>query len=102
MNFSQYVELLESVDHDHESPQVAQTEVYDPHIWLSPTRAIICVEKIVEKLSLLDPSHASEYATNGADYILELTLLNDTIHTQLSSVENRYMLGISSLLGVFC
>ncbi|MHA1112137.1 MAG: metal ABC transporter solute-binding protein, Zn/Mn family [Promethearchaeota archaeon] len=101
VNFSQYVELLESVGHDHESPQISQIEDFDPHFWLSPTRAITSIEKIVEKLSSLDPTHASEYATNGANYILELNLLNDTITSQLSSVENRYMLVFHPSWGYF-
>lgn len=102
INFSEYVELIDLVDHDHDSPQVAQSETYDPHFWLSPTRAITSVEKIVEKLSDLDPGNAAEYAANGAEYIIQLNLLNDTITTNLLGVENRHMLVFHPSWGYFC
>ena len=102
VNFSEYVELLDMVEHEHDSPQTSQVINFDPHIWLSPTRAITSVEKIIEKLSLLDPTHTSEYTSNGANYITELENLNDTINNTLSSVENRHMLVFHPSWGYFC
>ena len=102
VNFSESVDLLDMVGHDHEAPQISQETRYDPHIWLSPSRAIICVDKIIEKLSSLDPAHSSEFASNGANYISELVHLNNSIINSLSVVENRHMVAFHPSWGYFC
>lgn len=44
----------------------------DPHIWLSPKRAIIMVEEICNELCVLDPQNSENYRKNAADYIEKL------------------------------
>lgn len=51
-------------DHDHEGR--------DPHMWLSPKRAILMIELIKEELVILDPDNKATYETNALDYINEI------------------------------
>lgn len=44
----------------------------DPHIWLSPKRVIVMIEKIKEKLTELCPDNAEIYKTNAENYIKEI------------------------------
>ena len=44
----------------------------DPHIWLSPKRAIVMVEEICNELCVLDPQNSENYRKNAADYIEKL------------------------------
>ncbi len=41
---------------------------YDPHLWFDPSLWATTVDVVVEALSEFDPSHAAEYAENGAVY----------------------------------
>lgn len=53
-------------------PDLMLGEGRDPHIWLSPKRAIVMVQKIAEEISALDPENKAEYAKNALDYIEKL------------------------------
>lgn len=44
----------------------------DPHIWLSPKRVIVMIEKIQEELTKLCPENAEIYKTNAENYIKEI------------------------------
>jgi zinc transport system substrate-binding protein len=48
----------------------------DPHIWLSPKRAIVMVQEIVRELSLTDPLNKSFYEKNGKEYINKLAKID--------------------------
>ncbi len=45
----------------------------DPHIWLSPSNAMIMVRNIERTLSSADPDNADFYAVNARNYIVELS-----------------------------
>jgi zinc transport system substrate-binding protein len=48
----------------------------DPHIWTSPPLVMLQARTILNGLSLIDPSHTSDYATNYRTFIEELVNLD--------------------------
>ena len=56
-------------DHDH-------SHDYDPHIWTSPTNAIIMVSNIQEYLTTLMPEYADDFVNNAEALITELEELD--------------------------
>lgn len=61
----------------------------DPHVWLSPRRAIVMVEAIARELSGADPDNRETYELNAAAYVAQLEELDAYITAALSGVENR-------------
>jgi len=61
----------------------------DPHIWLSPKRAMAMVEIIAREMILQDPSSQETYEQNAQSYILELQQLDQEIRELLQAIENR-------------
>lgn len=51
----------------------------DPHIWLSPKRVIVMIEKIRDEMSALDPENADFYKNNAEGYIKELQNIHNEI-----------------------
>ena len=50
-------------------------EIYDEHIWLSPSNSIIMIDNILESICSVDPENAEYYKSNAEEYknqILEL------------------------------
>ena len=75
----------EHADHDH-------GEADDPHIWLSPKRAVVMVHKIADTLAQIDPEGAAVYQSNAADYIAQIKALDKQIELKLAGLENRSFL----------
>lgn len=73
----------------------------DPHIWLSPQRVIIMVEKIAEELSLIDPDNKEVYLINSKDYIAELTKIDEEIKNNLSEFIGETFLIYHGAYGYF-
>lgn len=73
----------------------------DPHIWLSPKRAIAMVEIIKETLIKKYPEDIELFSKNANAYINELTELDSYIHTKLDSLENRNFLVFHPAFGYF-
>ncbi|MDD3393128.1 MAG: zinc ABC transporter substrate-binding protein [Anaerotignum sp.] len=61
----------------------------DPHIWLSPKRAIVMVQSIAREMEEIDPTNKDQYEENAQAYIAELEDLDGEIQTALAGVENR-------------
>jgi zinc transport system substrate-binding protein len=51
----------------------------DPHIWLSPKRAIVMVNAIADTLAQVDAANADTYKANAQSYVAELTELDQYI-----------------------
>ncbi len=51
----------------------------DPHIWLSPKRAIIMVEEICNEMCVSDPENSKFYRKNASDYLEKLENVNKQI-----------------------
>lgn len=76
-------------------------EITDPHIWLSPKRAIVMVRTIADKLSEIDEKNADTYAENAEKYIKELEGLDRDINQQISALENKTFLIYHGAYGYF-
>jgi len=63
--------------------------VENPHVWVSITNEITCVENIADQLSEADPSHAEQYSANKAAYIDKLKSLKEEMHKELDGLKNR-------------
>ncbi len=61
----------------------------DHHIWLSPKRAIVMVQKIADELSAYDPANKATYAANASNYIAQLQSLDEEITTSFKTLKNR-------------
>ena len=77
---------LSGTGHAHEEQENSWTvEQYDPHIWTDPANAMIMVEEIRDALIKLDPEHMADYESNAADYLEELTALDQDIRSAVAS-----------------
>lgn len=76
-------------------------EERDPHIWLSPKRAVVMVRAIADKLAEVDPKNAQTYKENADAYILEIESTEDEIVELLSDVENRKFVVFHPAYGYF-
>lgn len=61
----------------------------DPHIWLSPKRAIVMVESISREMGEFDPVNKEKYEENAQKYITELEDLDKQIKNALEGVKDR-------------
>ncbi len=73
----------------------------DPHIWLSPKRAVVMVNEIAAQLSALDPHNSSVYRENAAAYIRQLSALDTDLHTLLDARENKKFMVYHPAFGYF-
>ena len=63
-------------------------EKIDPHVWISPKRAIIEVERITKALCEADAKHAEQYIQNSKEYCAELQKLDQEL-SELSRTAAR-------------
>lgn len=61
----------------------------DPHIWLSPKRVKVMVEKIKEEMIKIDSDNEDKYKENAERFIKQLDELDSKIKTTLENVKNR-------------
>ncbi len=59
----------------------------NPHVWMSPKRAIYYVDKLVVAFSKLDPSGSDVYIRNGNAYKAKLQKIDDQLRKSLSSIK---------------
>lgn len=68
-------------DHDHSHGP-------NPHTWLDPQLAIVCVKNAEAALSKADPKNATKYAANAQAYIAKLQKLDADLEASLKPVQN--------------
>lgn len=73
----------------------------DPHIWLSPKRAMVMVEAMSRELSALDPDNKETYEANAKDYIRQLEELDREISSALEGIANRKFIVYHPAFGYF-
>lgn len=73
----------------------------DPHIWLSPARAVIMVEAVAEEMKLLDPHNSEIYDSNAAEFIAKLQKLDKDIGDTLNGLKNKKIIVFHPSLGYF-
>lgn len=90
-------------DHDHESDHghVHKPGERDPHIWLSPKRAILMVQATAAELAVLDPAHKAVFEKNAAEYINKLRQLDQSIQSQLAGSKNKKFIIYHPSIGYF-
>lgn len=75
---------------DGVEPMSIATGPYDgkpnPHVWMSPTDALIYVDNIERALAKADPANADVYAENAAKYKLQITALIAPLRASLDSL----------------
>lgn len=73
----------------------------DPHLWLSPKRAIVMVQTIADTLGEVDPANADTYAANAASYIAQLNELDSDIQAAVANMANKSFLIYHAAYGYF-
>lgn len=94
------VHLEQSVAEKYDDIKIGESR--DPHIWLSPKRAVVMVEVIAEKLSELDSQNADFYNANAKSYIEKLQKLDADIAQTLEGVANKKIIVYHPAFGYFC
>ncbi|MBF0786746.1 MULTISPECIES: zinc ABC transporter substrate-binding protein AdcA [unclassified Streptococcus] len=74
----------------HEHSEEGHHHDYDPHVWLSPVRAISLVEAIRDGLVAKYPEKKEVFEKNSAAYIEKLEALHAEYQTILSSAKQKY------------
>ncbi|WP_318151037.1 zinc ABC transporter substrate-binding protein AdcA [Streptococcus parasuis] len=78
----------EGEDYDHS--EEGHSHAYDPHVWLSPARAITLVETIRDSLVAKYPEKKDIFETNAAAYIEKLDALDAKYSETLSAAKQKY------------
>ncbi len=93
----------EDVDHSHDDETLLYFEAvmldstdtigayaeYDPHTWVSPTRAITMVKTITEALKTADPQNTQTYEKNAAALIEDLESLDSEIKSKVETLTQK-------------
>lgn len=93
--FEEDAEEDEEDDHDHDH------EGRDPHMWLSPKRAIVMIESMKASLIELDPSHAAIYEENAQAYIKEIQQVDAEFKALFSELTEKTFLIYHPSYGYF-
>lgn len=82
--------LLILDDHDHEGETHANDlEEADPHIWLSPKRAILMIEVIRDSLVEIDGENGETYRKNAEEYIGKLKSLDTRLEETFRGLDRK-------------
>lgn len=87
-------------EQDHDSEEHEQESV-DPHLWLSPKRAIVMVQSIADELSAIDEDNKQLYQDNAKSYIAEIKKLDTEIQQEAASIDNKSFLIYHGAYGYF-
>ncbi len=99
--------LLSAEGHDHDEEHSEEHEdehdhgSVDPHLWLSPKRAVVMVQTIADELSNIDRDNEERYQENAAEYIEQLEELDAEISQKLADLEQRAFLIYHGSYGYF-
>ncbi|WP_304508172.1 metal ABC transporter solute-binding protein, Zn/Mn family [Anaerotignum sp.] len=91
MNDLRIISLQDDVSKLYPDLELAPGE-RDPHIWLSPKRAMVMVQSIAREMGEIDPENKNEYDENAQEYIKQLEDLDKEIQKALEGVENRKLI----------
>ena len=105
---SQGIHLLEM---KHDDPDFAHKKkdrhrvhhhgTKDPHIWLSPSNAIIMVENMKSSLAELDPAHRAIYEENTRELVADLLDLKQELSSHLETIAQREFFIVHPAWGYF-
>lgn len=74
----------------------------DPHVWLSPSSAIIMVRNIQSELSRLDQKNSSAYKKNADAYIKQLRSLIKSYKGKFAKIKNKNFVASHAAFGYLC
>lgn len=89
INASEDMLLAKGVAEDDEDEHEGHSHVLDPHVWLSPKRAITLVEHIRDKFVADYPDKADVFKANADTYIKKLEELDKTYTDNLSAAKQK-------------
>lgn len=64
-------------------------ELYNEHIWVSPSRYIQQVENLRDGLSKIDPKHAEEYHSNAEVYISKIKAVREKLLDAVAALPTK-------------
>ena len=73
----------------------------DPHIWLSPKRAIVMVRMTAQELGAIDPANSATYTANAERYIARIEAADQEIQASFKTVWNRMFIVYHPAFGYF-
>lgn len=82
-------------------PDLVLGEGRDPHIWLSPKRVMVMVQKIAEEAAALDPEHKAEYEKNAQKYSEKLQAVDNEIRQIFAGTTQKMFMSFHPALGYF-
>jgi zinc transport system substrate-binding protein len=80
---------------------ISNTSRIDPHFWLNPAYAAAVSQIIVEQLAALDPTHSTQYRTNGTKLAAQLDTLDKELEKELALYVNAPFLVYHDALQYF-
>lgn len=81
--------LMAGTAEEEEEGHEGHSHEYDPHVWLSPKRAVILVENIRDAFVAKYPDKAETFKTNSAAYIEKLNDLDKKYSDALSNAKQK-------------
>ena len=87
-------------EHEEEHEDEDESTI-DPHIWLSPKRAVVMVQTIADELSEIDEANADIYQANALEYIKELESLDAQIKEIVDKMDNKSFMIYHGAYGYF-
>ncbi|NMC32806.1 MAG: zinc ABC transporter solute-binding protein [Veillonellaceae bacterium] len=82
-------------------PRYFAPDDQDPHIWLSPKRAIAMVQLTARELGSLDPDHRQTFEQNAKRFIGQIEAVDREIRTALKPMANRTVIVFHPAFGYF-
>lgn len=73
----------------------------DPHVWLSPSRAVVMVQTIARVLGEMDSANAAVYEKNAEAYVKQIEAAKAEIVQVLSGLEQRSFVVFHPAFGYF-
>lgn len=94
------IDLAKDVSESYPDIEIAPGE-RDPHIWLSPKRVKVMVERIADELSDLDPANKDVYNENALKYKERLDDVDKRIAESLDGLETKTFIAYHPAFGYF-
>ena len=77
-------EIVEDEEHGHHDE-----EIYDEHIWLSPTNACIMIDDILASVCKADPENAEYYKTNAEEYKAKINDIDNKLKNVAANASRK-------------
>lgn len=71
----------------------------DPHVWISPKKALVQVDRIKEAFIEADPAHKAEYEKNAALYKEQLTALDKRLEAVAAAAPKKVFITAHAAFG---